>query len=154
MNTFSKESKSDKLDLERMIEVKKRQLKPVESADDTINMRLPNELFNIYNEHNSASQFEMSVRGSKFKGSVKKNRDRLIITKDIFIDMFDKSKQEIIRHLKGLLSRAPLSNIRTLLLVGGFSESKIIQEAVKEAFPGFEVITPTNGGLAIVMGKV
>ena len=45
-------------------------------------------------------------------------------------------------------------DIHTLILVGGFSSSDIVYNAIKEAFPDKKVITPSDPFLAVVKGAV
>ena len=152
MDEFTRDSKVDKLDLDSSIELKKRQVEPAGSDCDKVNMKLPTVLFEIYNEMNPTSQFNTSVRKGKFSQSVTQKRDRLNITNQIFTDTFSNSIRAIVRHLTTLLQTPLLADVKMLLMVGGYSDSKVLQHAVKEAFPRHEVIAPADGSLSIVKG--
>ena len=154
MGEFTRDCKVDKLDLDSFIEVKKRQVGLAGSDNVNVNMKLPNELIEIYNEMNPSSKFDTSVRAGKFSGSVQKKRDRLNITNQIFTDTFSNSIEAIVRHLTTLLQTPLLSDVKMLLMVGGYSDSKVLQHAVKEAFPRHEVIAPDDGSLSIVKAKL
>lgn len=147
MDTFSIECKADKLDLDRIMELKKRQLKP--EVDET-HVKLPIQVFEIYNESNPETPFNVSVR-RQVGDSVRQTRDRLHIDTKVLVKMFQESKCHIVRHLKTLLTGS-LKDVNTLLLVGGYSESQIIRTAIEKEFPGYDVISPENAELAIVMG--
>ena len=63
MDKFTRDCKVDKLDLDSFIEVKKRQVGLAGSDNFNVNMKLPNELIEIYNEMNPSSKFDTSVCG-------------------------------------------------------------------------------------------
>lgn len=47
-----------------------------------------------------------------------------------------------------------MNGIETILMVGGFSESNMLQEAVRNSFPSQRVIVPEDAGSAVLMGAV
>jgi len=47
-----------------------------------------------------------------------------------------------------------MQNVNTILLVGGFAECKLVQEAVKKAPESRTVIIPEDAGLAVLKGAV
>ncbi|XP_053391614.1 heat shock 70 kDa protein 12B-like [Mercenaria mercenaria] len=57
-----------------------------------------------------------------------------------------------LNHVENLLRKPELRNVKTLMMVGGFSESDIMKNAIKSAFPTRQVIVPTQAGLAVVKG--
>lgn len=154
LDEFSVECKEDKLDMERMLELKKRTLKrSVCEDDDEVHMKLPVQLFEVYNEKHPGKPFDLSVKTGTFKQTVRKKRDRLHITKNLLINMFDESRDSVIQHLRMLVGKRELRDIKIIMLVGGFSESEIIQTAIKDAFPQHDVIAPEDGGTAIIKGS-
>ena len=120
MDKFTRDCKVDKLDLDSFIEVKKRQVGLAGSDNVNVNMKLPNELIEIYNEMNPSSKFDTSVRAGKFSGSVQTKRDRFNITNRIFTDTFANSIEAIVRHLTTLLQTPLLADVKMLLMVGGY----------------------------------
>ncbi|XP_052246887.1 heat shock 70 kDa protein 12B-like isoform X3 [Dreissena polymorpha] len=148
---FSIECASDKLDLDRTIEIKKRAVKP---TDEKIMLKLPNELFSFYNEKTNKN-IEETLRKGPFKDTVTKKRDRLIVESGKLLAMFNESKNEILAHVEKLLRKRELWGLKKLLLVGGFAESQVIQDAVRQKFDGgYEVMVPQQPELAIVKGAV
>lgn len=152
LDAFSKECKPDKLEMDRIIELKKRTIKPSETSSDEVHIKLPNDIYEIYNEHFPNNQFETSLRKGRFSESVRKKRDRLHITTSILTDAFNESKEKIVNHLKQLLQQESLCDVRTLMLVGGFSDSEVIRKAVQASFPQHNVMSTDQGSLAVVMG--
>ncbi|XP_053391613.1 heat shock 70 kDa protein 12B-like [Mercenaria mercenaria] len=151
MREFRDECKTDDLDLQRTIELKKRTCKDIEN--DKVNLKLPTALYEFYEEKTDQS-FAASLPRSKFSKSVKKRRDRLNIENEMFLRMFKLSKGNLVNHVENLLRNRELRNVKTLMMVGGFSESDIMKNAIKTAFPSKQVIVPEQAGLAVVKGAV
>ncbi|WAQ93669.1 HS12B-like protein [Mya arenaria] len=152
IDKFSEECKPDKLDMDRMVEVKKRQ---INSSSDKVHIKLPNELFDLYKELKK-KEFDKSLLSSNFSQTVSKKRDRLHVANTVFLDMFKESKESVINHVEAQLRHTDLRNVKTIMMVGGFSESQVMKEAIKERFEdkGYEVIVPEQAGLAVVKGAV
>ncbi|XP_053373620.1 heat shock 70 kDa protein 12B-like [Mercenaria mercenaria] len=150
MREFRDECKTDDLDLQRTVELKKRTYK---DEDDKVNLKLPIALYEFYEEKTDES-FAASLPRSNFSTSVKKRRDRLHIDNEIFLRMFKMSKDNLVTFVENLLRKPELRNVKTLMMVGGFSEADIMKNAVKSAFPNRQVIVPEQAGLAVVKGAV
>ncbi|ELT93846.1 hypothetical protein CAPTEDRAFT_208519 [Capitella teleta] len=79
----------------------------------------------------------------------------LIIDHDIIQDLFRNPVQEIVNHMRKLMRLPQLKNVSTILMVGGFSESPILQAAVKEAFgKRVKVLIPDDASLCVLHGAV
>jgi hypothetical protein len=59
-----------------------------------------------------------------------------------------------IKHIKGLLDKPVMQNVKYLFLVGGFSESPILQEKISVFQNRLKVIIPPRPGVAVVQGAV
>jgi len=53
-----------------------------------------------------------------------------------------------------MISAMPLDELKTILLVGGFSESKLLQEGIQRHFSSIAVRTPSGPSTAVVKGAV
>ena len=62
--------------------------------------------------------------------------------------------QGITHHLEKLFQDKKLSKVEKILMVGGFSECDIVQNAIKRAFPKKKVIVPHEAGLIVLKGAV
>ena len=67
---------------------------------------------------------------------------------------FDKPIKTICTYIKKVTSAMPLNELKTILLVGGFSESKLLQERIQRHFPSIAVRTPYEPSTAVVKGAV
>lgn len=147
LRKFRTECKTDDLDLQRPIEMKKRQCKN-KGADTVIKL---DALFKFY-AHHMSTPFETYLANTPYADSVVKKGDRLHIRNELFVNMFRSSKESLINHVDSLLQKPQLKNVSTVMIVGGFSESEIMKDAVRSAFPMKSVIVPDQAGGVVVKG--
>ena len=90
------------------------------------------------------------------KGDVKlKNDEYLSLSSGMMKKLFRPTIDHIKDHLKGLLQEPNLSKVKTMLLVGGFADSVLLQEEIKKAFSRqVRVLVPNNASAAVVEGAV
>ena len=90
------------------------------------------------------------------KGDVKlKNDEYLSLNSGMMKKLFRPTIDRIKDHLKGLLQEPNLSKVKTMLLVGGFADSVLLQEEIKKAFSRqVRVLVPNNASAAVVEGAV
>lgn len=69
-------------------------------------------------------------------------------------NLFEESCNKIVTHLKDIFGKPEVSGTDTILMVGGFSESKMLQHYIKDNFPDKKVIIPEDAGLAVMKGAV
>ncbi|XP_053389873.1 heat shock 70 kDa protein 12A-like [Mercenaria mercenaria] len=87
------------------------------------------------------------------KGVVVK-RDKMKIDPAVVRQWFDGPVDNIIGHIKGILSDPSMGGVNTILLVGGFAESKYIQEKMIHAINYKRFIVPNDAGLTVLKGAV
>lgn len=145
---FRKDDKVDYLGLCREFEVKKRSIRPDSTAKITIRIPL------------SLSERFQEVKGVSLKSSFKSNKsmswvgDKLRVDPDTAKKFFEEPCQRIVDHLKDLFQKGAVVDTDIILMVGGFSESQMLQEAIKSAFQSKTVIIPEDAGLAVLKGAV
>lgn len=122
-------SKSDVIELETNFELLK---KRVDTTNKIYTIQLPLGL----------RQHDMLVAG-------KLRLDSTIVT-----SFFDKPVTNICNHIQEILSSLRCHDISTIILVGGFSESKILQEKLQSKFTHMRILTPKNPASAVVEGAV
>jgi len=67
---------------------------------------------------------------------------------------FDDSCDRTIGHIRDVLRQPAGKGVDTILLVGGFSESPLLQEKIKSFFKDKRIIIPPDAGLAVLKGAV
>ena len=149
---FMKQETEDWIDLWRMFEFKKKTVDP--ASKDRINMKLPPTLMELYKEERK-QDIRDRIAESKysdkihFAGGDKVRYDATLI-QSLFKDSIDKT----VAHVNSLLRDQNARDIKAILMVGGFSESPMLQVAIKKAFPRLKIIIPKEASSAILRGAV
>ena len=124
--------------------MKKRKTKP-DSTDHVI-IRIPASLNNLL----STSQHNLP----RAEGNVSLAGDKLRIQAEQFRSFFAGAIDDILRHVEELVEVIP-GPLKIILLVGGFSESPILQKAIKDRFgERFRIIIPLVPSLCVMKGAV
>ena len=97
-------------------------------------------------------QIPLSLRQSAPPGTLVASKLKLQSEK--VKEFFDKPIKTICAHIRKMISAMPLDELKTILLVGGFSESKLLQEGIQRHFPSIAVRTPSEPNSAVVKGAV
>lgn len=92
------------------------------------------------------------INNSKYKDTFIWRCDRMRIYS--FETFFQSACDGIIKLLDKLFQSPKLKDVNKILMVGGFSESCIFQEALRDAFPTCQVVVPGEPGLAVLRGAV
>jgi len=80
--------------------------------------------------------------------------DKLRVQPEIIKGFFAETCDKIVSHLQSVLGQPGVRGTNTILMVGGFSESPILQAAIRDAFPECKIIIPNEAGLAVLKGAV
>ncbi|XP_060603566.1 heat shock 70 kDa protein 12B-like [Ruditapes philippinarum] len=148
---FKHEEKEDWLDMQREFESRKRET--TVDSESIVGMRIPASLIDLYNKH-SQRDLCTSLASSQYAGLIELKRDKMKISNKVFVQLFDASVTKTVGHLKSVLSDGSLKDVRILLMVGGYSESPVLQRAVSEALPGTEVLIPAGASSVVLRGAL
>lgn len=148
---FKDDCKADYLDLQRELETKKRTIKPDSSGKITI--KVPVAIANTYSEE-MAENVKEAIDGSPFRGKITWLSDKMRIEAQIFQNLFKPCTDKIVAHIKDLLKEPDVQGTNIFLMVGGFSESVMLQDAITKALPKSKVIIPAEAGLTVLKGAV
>lgn len=150
---FKDDFKADNLDFHKELETKKRTIKPESNSKTTI--KLPDSLVTTFEEETGEKMKEV-IQQTQFYNAHKMtwHTDKLRMEAGLFKELFREPINMLVEHLQQLMSEDNLSDVSTLLMVGGFSESPIMQDAIMKAFPARRVIVPVDAGLAVLKGAV
>ena len=119
-----------------------------------VTLRIPLVWLKKYTEITEETLTEV-IPQTNFKGKIKLIKDKLRIDPVLFRTFFDYSINNVTDALESLFQKEELTDVDTLLAVGGFSESKILIDAIKEKLgPDIAVIVPNDPGLAVLRGAV
>ena len=115
----------------RDFEVAKRNFQPATS----FTTRIPKSLDECSNQNNGET-IEEIVHSTSFpyKGAIKVIGDRLMIESAVLKTLFSFVTEQIVCHISDILSDPKVADCSLMLLVGGFSESPIVQKIMRGRF--------------------
>lgn len=148
---FKNDNKHDYFDICREFEIKKRKITPTNS--DKICIKIPITLAEIFREETGKEQRE-AINQTPYANKMTWRGDKLRMDAYLIEKLFTEPVDMLVKHLKKLLSKDNLSDISTLLMVGEFSESPVMHDAIKRAFPDKKVMKPVEAGYAVLKGAV
>ena len=149
---FRKENMDDYIDIFRTFEVKKRGIS-TSTENDTI-ISLPTTLVETYVEETESS-LKTAVQKSTLSNFVTPERgNKLRIKAALMKKLFSVATDNITKHISELLRMDVVKGIKTVIMVGGLSESSIVHETVKMSFPIMNVVVPTDAVLTVLKGAV
>lgn len=152
METFGNDYKYDLLELFRGFEVKKRTITP--KTDDKITFKVP---ISLNDTHKTVKKCEIKdalKKKDKYKDKITWMGDKMRLSADIAKDLFSNSIKHIIKHLQQLVQIPAVREATHILMVGGFAESPMLQDAVTEALKNKTIVVPNEAGLSVVKGAV
>lgn len=148
---FKYDFKEDYLELHRELEIKKRITKLESKSKVTITV--PASLVTTFEKETGENMREV-MQEMQYFSKMSLLVHKLRMEADLFKQLFKKPVYMLVEHLQQLMTEDNLSDVSTLLMVGGFSESPIMQDAILNAFPDKRVIVPEEAGLAVLKGAV
>jgi len=146
LQTYRKQFPSDWLCLMNEFEGKKRGERILDSKVMT-NIRLPRSFVSL------ANQCWRSRYGEK--DAKLKNNEYLALSSEVMKRLFVPVIEDIKKHLRSLQRNPQLSKVKTMLLVGGFADSVLLQKEIKSEFSReFRLLIPNHAAIAVVQGAV
>lgn len=145
--TYERENPSDWLALMNDFEGKKQGFRV--SKGRGINIRLPASFRDL------TSGINFSVLGSYGPTKIIFRNEYMKLDPDVMKDLFRPVLSEIKDHLRRLLQRPQLSRVKTMFLVGGFSDSELLRQEIGNEFSyKYLILSPRNAGIAVLKGAV
>ena len=151
IDEFQRNNMADYCDLFREFEVKKRK---ISSLDERIILKVPVMLSEIFQAKHSKTIKDHLATKLKYKNNIHWEKDKLRIGPEVARTLFEEACVSAANHLKSLFENREVKDVPTILMVGGFSESPVLQDVVKKALPGKKVIVPSDPGLVVLKGAV
>ncbi|XP_060566322.1 heat shock 70 kDa protein 12A-like [Ruditapes philippinarum] len=149
MKSFKEDNVEEYMDLMRAFEIKKREAKP----DKKVAIRIPVSLTDAVKAIR-VTPVQTVIAESKYKDSIRLTGDKLKLNSDVINGFFQESLKKFSNHLTNLLQKPELDECETLLMVGGYSESLLLQQHITKTFPNMKIVVPSDAGLAVLKGAV
>ena len=142
----------DYLEIFREFELKKRTVK--EKMESKIVVKIPLTLRMLFEKMKPTSFKEAVENNEIYFQKISPISDKIKIDQELVQGFFRDPLDKLIEHLQGVLLKENVRGTKTFLLVGGFAESPIVQETLREKFPHIRLITPAEAGLTVLKGAV
>lgn len=143
----------DYIELFRDFEIKKRKCRKGDNSNSVITLKIPVSFTEGCSETLDADLTTLTNK-SRFKDNIFWKSDKVRIDSSTFETFFLPACDGIVRHVKNLFQSPKVKYVNKILIVGGFSESRVFQKVITEAFPNCKFIVPQEAGLAVLRGAV
>lgn len=152
MDNFQATKMMDYIDLFREFEVKKRTFK--DEMTSKINFKVPYALTEDFREARKMDIKEHLQSKPKYKNKIIWIGDKLRMEPEVAKGLFKEACEKAAEHMRELFKMDQVRDIPTILMVGGFSESPLLQSIIRSTLPDKKVIIPADAGLAVLKGAV
>lgn len=132
-------TKHDMLQLQRGFDVAKKSV--TTHSQDVVKMFLPLEL-------------RENIKTDVHEGSYRLIADKITLTAHLMKSFYSKILKKITEHIRSLLMNPDLHGVSHIVMIGGFSESDVLQNAIRTEFPNIDMITVPQTSSAVVRGAV
>ncbi|XP_052818220.1 heat shock 70 kDa protein 12A-like [Mya arenaria] len=140
------------IDILKSFEVKKRAF---QSNTPSIVLKMPFAFKDAFEDCEVSYDDAIREANEKYAGKAEYMRNgKLKLSADIMKGFFDKAVDGVVKFIQQMRSNDELGMINTVLMVGGFSESKYVQERIENEIPGVRLVIPTDPSLAVLKGAV
>ncbi|XP_052793875.1 heat shock 70 kDa protein 12A-like [Mya arenaria] len=152
MDNFQATNMMDFIDLLREFEVKKRNFNSTMSQK--ITFKVPIALNVDFKAKHGKDIKDHIATKSQYKENVSWVSDKLRLASETAKGLFHDACYSAAKHLKSLFDEGQVKDVPMILMVGGFSESAMLQDIIKEFLPNKKIIIPADAGLAVLKGAV
>ncbi|XP_061169450.1 heat shock 70 kDa protein 12B-like [Saccostrea echinata] len=135
----------DYIDLFRFFERKKR----ANPMSKRVHMLVPLSFLDI-----SGEDIKDLTKAQGFEKDVTWKRDKIFIEHKNYKEFYNHVIDKIVFKVEEILVSKEAKGTDVILMVGGFSESDLLQKRIRESFPACKVIIPPECGLAVLKGAV
>lgn len=152
MKKIKDEDPAAYLDLFREFEAVKRTI--VTGKEGKVNMTIPYASLDANCRKMLGDDLQAVIASSPFAKEISLRGDKMRIDAHLMINLFKPTVDNILSLMSEILKDKKVQNVTQILLVGGFSECRLIQDAVIKKFPYKKVIIPEEAGLSVLKGAV
>ncbi|XP_069130594.1 heat shock 70 kDa protein 12B-like [Argopecten irradians] len=152
---FCRENKADMIELFRDFEIKKRTVNQMPDVGEKLTFKIPTAMNECCRAKNKGKDMKKMIKSNtNYKEHFSITGDKLRVAGSIAKDLFKDPVRHIIDHMKTIMRDTASIGTIAIILVGGFSESLVLQSEVRKAFPALRISVPPESGLAVLKGAV
>ena len=130
--------------------------KPFNAADQTsLRVDIPWSFGEFHSEHKDSKNIKYSVQAYD-NPDISFTNGAIVIKHETAKQMFSQTLSNITAHVKALLRNPKLEKCMYIFMVGGFSESRLLQDEIKRNFEKnrTRVLIPSEAQLTVLKGAV
>ncbi|XP_062618636.1 heat shock 70 kDa protein 12B-like [Saccostrea cucullata] len=150
-NEFARSFTDDSVDFYRDFEIKKRRI--TVDIQGNVYIFIPISLVKTF-EQKAGKNIKEAIENSIYSGKITFRNNKFRIEAEVIQSLFEDAVNQIVDHVRDALKKPDISDTNNIIMVGGFSESPILQDVIKQSFPDMRVIIPSDPELAVVKGAV
>lgn len=147
-----KEHMLDYIDIFREFEIKKRSFK--NEKKEKVTFKVPMALNLHFKEKSGKELRDHLATLPKYCDKIVWRLDKMRVDAAVVEELFSPACENVAKHLTDLFSVPDVADVPTILMVGGFSESPMLQETIRKTLPDKKIIVPADPGLAVLKGAV
>lgn len=151
MEDFCQSFPWEYIELLRNFEVKK--TASISTKQTMVTMKISEMLSDIYKKYKGHGIKE-AIQKSKHNQSMKWEGNKMRITSNLFENLFNQACKGIKQNINDILTKPKAKKVDTILMVGGFSSSSILQNQIRTNFPSLKIIVLNEAELASLKGAV
>ncbi|CAG2256322.1 unnamed protein product [Mytilus edulis] len=152
MKKIKDEDPAAYLDLYREFEAAKRTI--VTGKEGKVNITIPYASFDDNCRKMLGENLKAVIASSPYGNEISLRGDKMRIDAHLMIQLFKPTIDSIVSLMVEILKGKKVENVTQILLVGGFSECRLIQDAVIKEFNDKKIIIPEEAGLSVLKGAV
>ncbi|VDI50928.1 Hypothetical predicted protein [Mytilus galloprovincialis] len=152
MKKIKDEDPAAYLDLFREFEAVKRTI--VTEKEGKVNITIPYASLDGNCREMLGEDLKAVIASSPFGNEISLRGDKMRIDAHLMINLFKPTVDNILSLMFEILKDKKVQNVTQILLVGGFSECRLIQDAVIKKFWDKKIIIPEEAGLSVLKGAV
>ncbi|VDI71687.1 Hypothetical predicted protein [Mytilus galloprovincialis] len=151
MESFMSKESADYFDLLQEFESSKQSIRS--DQRNFVRIFLPESLVHLVTKEHMA--FEKIIEKDPYTETVRYRQNKLYVSPGIFRGLFERTIRKIIKHIETMLKDPKLKDINLIMMVGGFSGSKLMQDAMHTYFGRSKtVVTFNEPAIAVMKGAV
>ncbi|XP_052778685.1 heat shock 70 kDa protein 12A-like [Mya arenaria] len=147
---FKRSNMDDYMFMIREFELKKRTVDPVKSVKPMI-FRIP---FGLLVKNIRGKKIHEVIKDSPFDSTVSIKDDKMKVNVSVVTNFFKTQVDAIVEHVSNLIDQSIIGDIAAVVLVGGFSNCPLLQQAMRTKFDKHTNIVPNDPELAVLKGAV
>ena len=118
-----------------------------------VKMKMPKSLTSVFEKLKNKS-FKEELTDSKYCKSIQWDGDYLCISPAMFEHFFVSARTSISDYVCDMLENPHINGTDTIIMIGGFSGTPILQTCMKNRFPNCRIVIPNDPDLAVLKGGV